>query len=134
MNKFIAQWMKFGLVGAVNTGIDFAVFTLLTLWGWPYLLAQSISFTSGVLNSFFMNRTWTFQSSGDKKGQFVKFVSLNAVLMLLTSCLLVWFTEHWGWSLWFSKLTATGSGVIFNYIGSRKWVFNDSKTMEEGVI
>jgi putative flippase GtrA len=134
MNKLIVQLMKFGLVGAVNTGIDFTVFTLLTLWGWPHLLAQSASFTSGVMNSYFMNRSWTFQASRDDKGQFLKFMSMNAVLMVMTSCLLVWFSEYLDWPLWSSKLAATGSGVILNYIGSRKWVFNDAKTIEKGVV
>ncbi|NOU73089.1 GtrA family protein [Paenibacillus sp. LMG 31458] len=134
MNRLVMQWMKYGLVGAVNTSIDFAVFTLLTLWGWPHLLAQGISFTSGVLNSYFMNRSWTFQASGDNKHQFLKFISLSAVLMLMTSGLLISFAEHLGWPLWISKLAATGSGVVFNYIGSRKWVFTPSITMEKGVV
>jgi len=134
MNRLVTQWMKFGLVGAVNTSIDFAVFTLLILLGWPHLLAQGISSISGVLNSYFMNRSWTFQASGDNKRQFLKFISLSAVLMLMTSGLFVSFTEHLGWPLWISKLAATGSGVAFNYIGSRKWVFTPSKTMEKGVV
>jgi putative flippase GtrA len=52
--------LKFGMIGAVNTGIDLGVFTLLTLWDWSYLPSQSLSYTCGVFNSYAMNRSWTF--------------------------------------------------------------------------
>ncbi|MFD0694618.1 GtrA family protein [Paenibacillus sp. GCM10027628] len=134
MSGHFKQMVKFGLVGAVNTSIDFTVFSLLTYCGWPQLLAQCVSFVSGVTNSYFMNRSWTFQEHGKCKGQFLKFMSMNTVLMLLTSVVLVWFSTVLGWPLWVSKLAATGSGVIFNYVGSRKWVFSPSKTMEKGAL
>jgi putative flippase GtrA len=69
MSRNGIQFLKFCLVGGVNTGIDFALFALLTLAGLPYLAAQVISYSCGVLNSYFINGKWTFHSQTDLSAQ-----------------------------------------------------------------
>lgn len=59
-NKWLPL-IKFALVGVVNTLIDFAVYALLTTIGVNYILAQWISYSAGILNSYVMNRKWTFK-------------------------------------------------------------------------
>lgn len=58
----VAQLIKFGLVGVLNTLITFAVFTALVkgagLW---YLAASGVGFLAGAVNGFLMNRSWTFR-------------------------------------------------------------------------
>jgi putative flippase GtrA len=130
MNKHLAQMLKFGMIGAVNTGIDFGVFTLLTLCGWSYLPAQCLSYTCGVLNSYVMNRSWTFKESRHSKFAFLKFTFLNLFVLLITSSLLALLLHNAGWSIWISKLCATGAGVLVNYAGSRVWVFSKTSDME----
>lgn len=68
-NKWIPL-IKFALVGVVNTLIDFAVYALLTTIGVNYILAQWISYSAGILNSYVMNRKWTFEKK--KKAVSVK--------------------------------------------------------------
>jgi len=55
MSKRSIEFMRFCLVGAVNTGVDFTVFTVLSNIGVLLLVAQCISYTCGVLNSFLLN-------------------------------------------------------------------------------
>jgi putative flippase GtrA len=130
MNKHLPQMLKFGMIGAVNTGIDFSVFTLLTLCGWSYLPAQCLSYTCGVLNSYVMNRSWTFKEGRHSKFAFLNFTFLNLFVLLITSGLLALFHNNAGWSIWISKLCATGAGVLVNYAGSRLWVFSKTSNME----
>ena len=54
---------KFAVVGVVNTLIDYGVFALLAqvLFVNVYL-AQVISYSCGILNSYIWNRSWTFRS------------------------------------------------------------------------
>jgi putative flippase GtrA len=130
MNKKMAQIMKFGMVGAVNTGIDFTIFTLLTLWGWSYMPAQCVSYTSGVMNSYVMNRSWTFKGSGpSNRSGFVKFLVLNLLLLLITSSLIAIMHQDFGWPVMISKLCASGAGVFLNYAGSRYWVFGQQRAV-----
>ena len=57
----IFQFLKFALVGVLNTVVDFLVFQLFNLTlGWMYL-AQVIGYCAGILNSYFWNSRWTFR-------------------------------------------------------------------------
>src|SRR5690242_14728916 len=63
----LGQMMRFGAVGVVNTGIDIGTLNLL-LWRFPthnantLLIYNSIAFLLGALNSFILNKYWTFQA------------------------------------------------------------------------
>lgn len=120
-------FLKFCLVGLMNTGVDFSVFTLLTFWSVPIFAAQTVSYSAGVLNSFLMNRTWTFKQISHSKGQFIRFLILNLVTLAITYELLIEFHDRCSWPLLLSKLAATGLSLIINFAGSRLWVFSNVK-------
>lgn len=124
MGKNMVQLIKFGLVGGVNTAIDFGMFTLLSWTGIPYLIAQCLSFLCGNLNSYFMNRKWTFQRTrGGSRGEGLKFMSISLLSLLLTSSLLVLIHQYLQLPLLLSKLLSAAVGMIVNFGGSRLWVF-----------
>lgn len=117
------QFLRFCAVGAVNTGVDFTVFTILSSGGVQLLAAQTVSYTCGVLNSFLMNRTWTFKQGGRSHGQLSRFLAMNLFTLAVTYGLLLWFHNRWGWPLPVSKFVATGLSLVLNFTGSRRWVF-----------
>ncbi|SPF31542.1 putative membrane protein [Candidatus Desulfosporosinus infrequens] len=124
MSKQSTEFMRFCLVGAVNTGIDLAVFAILSSGGFSLLVAHSLSYTCGVLNSFLLNRTWTFRGHGQSHGQLIRFLALNLVTLTLTYGLLVYFNTSLAWPLLVCKLLATGVSLGINYFGSRLWIFS----------
>lgn len=130
MKKQLIAFVKFGLVGGVNTGIDFLVFTLLTAWGWAYLSAQCASFTCGVLNSYVMNRSWTFRDRSEAgRFTFYKFAAINMSVLALTSGLIALLHQGTGWPVLAAKLAATAVGVLVNFAGSRIWVFRPKQSV-----
>ncbi len=55
------------MVGVLNTAVDLGIFFALTHWvafftGEP-TAAKAISYSAGILNSFFWNRSWTFRAN-----------------------------------------------------------------------
>ncbi len=55
------KFLRFAVVGAIGSVIDFGVFNLLASWlGFPSLWSSVISFTLAVINNFIWNRLWTF--------------------------------------------------------------------------
>jgi len=124
MSKRSLEFIRFCLVGVVNTSVDFAVFTVLTNMGVLLLLAQCVSYTCGVLNSFLLNRTWTFKRRGQSSGQLIRFFALNLGTLAITYGLLVYFHNHLAWPLLVSKLVATVASLVINFGGSRLWVFS----------
>ncbi|MDD3364531.1 MAG: GtrA family protein [Syntrophomonas sp.] len=132
--KFI-QFMRFSTVGLGNTAVDFTAFFLLNLAGVPYLLAQVLSYSAGVVNSFIFNRTWTFQVTRKTNvTEITKFIILNGISLLASSSLLFILHNVNHLDLWIAKIAATGVGVAVNFIGSRLWVFAKNKTITGNAI
>jgi putative flippase GtrA len=124
----IIQFLRFCTVGLGNTGIDFFVFYLFTLVGIPYLLAQVCSYSAGVLNSFFLNRYWTFRvKSKANLPEAAKFMVVNLVSLAVASGLLYALHDLGHLNLWLGKIAATGAGIAVNFLGSRLWVFTDEE-------
>ena len=126
MMKRNHEFMRFCLVGAVNTGVDFTVFAVLSNLGVLMLVAQCVSYTCGVLNSFLLNRTWTFRGYGQSPGQLIRFLALNLGTLTITYGLLVYFHTSLAWPLLVCKLLATAASLGVNYLGSRLWIFPQS--------
>jgi putative flippase GtrA len=127
INKWIS-FIKFALVGAVNTSIDFIVYALLSWCSVNYIFAQCISYSAGVLNSYIMNRKWTFEQKGKgSKRELFTFISVNLVTLIITSFLLTIFYKWLGISLLISKLLVTAVSVGINYIGTKQFVFTKLK-------
>ncbi|GAA0410260.1 GtrA family protein [Paenibacillus motobuensis] len=124
-SESIRSFIVFGLVGILNTGVDVAVFTLLTWWQLPWLAAQAVSYGCGVLNSFLMNRKWTFRQQGALTKGLLRFILLNLLTLGVTSACMMLLHEQFEISLWLSKGAATLLGVLLNFAGSRWWVFRE---------
>ncbi|WP_375347043.1 GtrA family protein [Priestia megaterium] len=126
-NKWIS-FIKFALVGVLNTLIDFVVYALLTTIGVNYILAQWISYSAGILNSYVMNRKWTFErKEKSSKREVISFVIVNLITLSLTSFLLTVLYNKWGVALLLSKLLITIVSVGINFIGTKLFVFTTKK-------
>ena len=138
----LGQFLKFALVGVLNTVVDFLVFQLLNLTlGWTYL-AQVIGYSAGVLNSYFWNSRWTFRKEHQRSAReaaafvVVNLVSLGVSLGVLWLCRNPFgITDAWvaGWiPAWLggfvngdtiAKLIATPGAILVNFIGNKLFVF-----------
>jgi putative flippase GtrA len=120
----ILQFVKFNLVGIMNTAVDFAVFTLLTFLGMQYLIAQVISYSCGIVNSYLWNKFWTFQQKkGFSSAEVLKFIIVNIVSLGVSLFFLYIFRDKVGLHVLVSKLIATLLAVIVNFAGNKFWVF-----------
>ena len=58
----VRQFVKYGIVGASNTVLTFALYTILVEIGVQYLVALLLGYLAGSLNSYLLNRRWTFRA------------------------------------------------------------------------
>ena len=113
------------IVGGINTGVDFASFQLLHfLASFPEAASQGISYTLGVICSFFLNRSLTFRDHVQAQivRQAGRFVLVNLVT-LLTSVLGIHLLVSTGLPAFFAKVTITGVTMVMNYLGYKWFVF-----------
>jgi putative flippase GtrA len=84
---------RFAVVGACNTGVDFAVFSLLFyIFDAPLLVANTIAYLLAVSNSFVLNKYWTFAKTcqaGRIEQQISRFLLLGLVGLALSN-IVVW--------------------------------------------
>ncbi|ADY55945.1 GtrA family protein [Syntrophobotulus glycolicus DSM 8271] len=120
-----AKFLKYCLVGGVNTAVDLILFFLLSLIGAPLLIAQCVGYSGGFFNSFILNRKWTFQTYGPSGRQFIRFIGLNLFTLALTYGAIVGLHDQLQWPLMISKIISTVLCTGINYTGSRLWVFSD---------
>lgn len=115
--------LKFGAVGLLNTGADLLVFTMLTSAGSSVLTAQILGYGCGMLNSYLLNRSWTFRSNASRTREMPRFLLLNLAVLACVAWLLEQLHTGAALPLLPSKLLATAAGMLLNYAGSRFWVF-----------
>lgn len=123
------EFIRFGLVGVVNTGVDFIVFVLLyRVVGLDPLLANTIAFFIAVSNSYLMNHRWTFRrpNASISFTAYARFVVLNAGGLLIGT--LVILLLEGVIPLEFAKIIAAGLTYIWNYTASKLFVFNTKKS------
>lgn len=125
--RAIHQFVKFGVIGVVNTFIDFAIYYLLTRFTGlreSIYIANVISFTIAVTFSYFANRTWTFSMA--KKagmGEAVKFYSTAITGFLINISILFIGVHVFGFFDLFAKLIATIIVIMWNFFVNKFWVF-----------
>ena len=144
--KTFLQFVKFGLVGVINTLVDFLVFQVLNLLvGWTYL-AQIAGYCCGIVNSYLWNSNWTFRDSRTHSARemllflIVNLASLGVSLGVMWLCRnALGITDGWvsGWiPAWLSgfvkgdtvaKLIATPCAIVVNFIGNRLFVFQGKR-------
>ncbi len=116
--------LRFGCVGVANTAVDFVVFTLLTFAGVNEGLAQGVAYSCGVVNSFLLNKFWTFRSrKTNAAAELLKFLPVNAVSMGVTVVGIGWLTKSLGLNVFVAKLIITVFAQFINYFGYKLWVF-----------
>lgn len=130
-----ANKLRFGIVGIINTGLDFGILFFLTLlFNLPRELANTISTTISFLFSFVANKKYTFKStSKNLKRQFILFavvtlfglwVVQNGIISVATP-LFMNIISNEAIALFVSKIIATLASLIWNYILYVKIVFTD---------
>lgn len=135
----IKQFLKFCVIGGFNTFIDMAVFALLIFWNTHYAFAQLAAYSAGMLNSYILNSTITFRSGGDsgegkrsRGGTMLRFLLWNLGMLAASLLLLSIATEWVGLNELLGKAIVTALIVVFNFYGSKRWVFAERKSVETG--
>lgn len=116
---------KFGVVGVINTAVDFVVFGALFYWGGlPLLAANSLAVSAGALNSYLLNKYWTFTDRTRGREAIraaALFIALTLIGMAIANAAI--------WALSFlvpvlmAKLLSIAITMLWNYTTYRRFVY-----------
>lgn len=129
------QLTTFGLIGVTNTFWDFFVYVMLTR-GWlgfrlHFLLANVFAFFLSVVNSYVLNKRFTFRNAGrDHYRQFSKFLTVNVVSLGLYEVLLSFGVHRLHLFDLTTKLGAILIVMVWNFFANKHWTFRQQRSAE----
>lgn len=146
----LKRFVKFGLIGVLNTLVDFCVFYVMDRWviregptlvllgaaivTGPYI-SNAIAYVVANVHSFVWNKLWTFEKRDRvTKGEAVRYlltsvgyvlistVSLAVCIRVLSLPLLAPLVPE-GWTNLLAKLPTACVTIFYNYLMNKFWVF-----------
>ncbi len=123
----------FGMIGVLNTAIDFCVFAVAYyLFGAPVLIAHVSAFLVAATNSYIFNQKFTFRRSREERNvpEFLRFLTVTGTGLLVSSIVVVVLSDHI--HVLAAKLAAILCTLLIGYIGSSVWVFRRSPPYASG--
>lgn len=123
----IGQFVRFAIVGVINTGVDYVTYFLLTrlvdYFDEHKVYATSIAFILAATNSYFMNKIWTFRDKSRQVGeQYLKFFAVSLVGFGLNA-LIFYFLLRLGLYDILAKVLTTGVVLFWNFLANKLWTF-----------
>ncbi len=126
-NEKIKKIIKFGITGGLNTLVDFAVYTLV-LWINPNVmyLAQTLGYSAGIVNSYTINRKWTFKTNTKYVGkELVQFILLNLAMLGVSFVCLYLFTTWLSCGKIVAKLFTTAITMVISFLVNNFLIFKE---------
>jgi putative flippase GtrA len=118
------QFVKFGIVGVSNTLLTFAVYTiLLKVFGVWYLAASAIGFLVGTVNSFLLNRRWTFRGHVGDSLTPVRWGVVQCCGLAVNEGLLYLFAHGARLDKLLAQAFATAVVTVATFFANRSWTF-----------
>lgn len=127
----IRQFVKFCVVGAINTVVDWVLFSVFRI---PLAakgqtgkqLSKAGSFVIAAISSYIMNRKWTFRSTDKKLAkQAGKFFVISLVGLSINNVIFYYATSPGGLKLKdiYGLIIATAGATMWNFLGNKHWTF-----------
>jgi putative flippase GtrA len=125
--RVAGQYLRFALVGVSNTLLSTAVYAGFVRFGVPYLIASGLAFAIGALNSYVLNRRWTFRSRGRRTPELARFACVQAVGLLVNLMLLAAFVQDAHLPHLLGQPLAFPLASVVTFALSRQWAFRDGR-------
>jgi putative flippase GtrA len=121
INTVIKQFIKFSLVGILNTVVSLIVYYVLIFLNINYLIANSIAFIVSVFNSYCLNRIFVFKSTGRFLETMIKTYTAYLITYVIGMINLYILVDVLKMSELIAPLIVIGVNVPINFILNRNW-------------
>jgi putative flippase GtrA len=120
----VGQFVKFGIVGIANTLLTLGVYTvLLKVLGLYYVAASGVGFTVGTVNSFLLNRRWTFREHKGDALTPVRWFTVQGSGLLVDLGLVYVLVEGVRIGTLVGQAIAIAIVVVLTFFANRAWTF-----------
>jgi len=123
--KLLFVMLKFCMTGMTGLVIDFSITYLLKedLSVNPYL-SNAMGFVAAATSNFYINKKWTFKDKSSKMlHQYLLFVSISAIGLLLNTAFLYLFFQYMAISFYISKVLSVIVVFAWNFTANSLFTF-----------
>jgi len=118
--------IKFIISGGLAAITEYSTFFLLIHFvHLPLIESNVISFLSGFVVSFLLNRSWVFASNGKIRRQLVAYLILASVNLVLSNVLLLCFVQILTLPALVAKIISMVIIASWNYVFFSRFIFKD---------
>src|SRR6266496_1616957 len=141
--RWIGQVLRFGLVGGLNTIVDLLILNMLLLFPTSstrmILIYGAIAYSLGAVNSFLLNKYWTFgYRQRTTWREVVRFI-VTTLCGIGWSSIILWLASNAlhpiliNTTIWAnaSKVIAISGTALISYLGMSLWVFVNKARKEQ---
>jgi putative flippase GtrA len=121
--EVLLQWLRFVTVGASNTVLSWCLYAVLEHAGVPYLIASGVAFAAGAVNSYALNRRWTFRSRGRTAPEALRFGVVQCIGLALDVGLLYALVHEAGVHHLIAQALVFPVASAVTFTLSRRWAF-----------
>jgi putative flippase GtrA len=136
-NSFVIQFIKFGIIGFLNTIIGYIIYSLFVYFGFHYLVGSIVAFVVGVGCAFFLNNKIVFKKNGEHRNivtAVIRYFILYGITgIIMQNILLYIFIDGLALSKFIAPVFCLFFTVPSNFLLSKFWVFKIYK-QERNVI
>jgi len=120
----LKQFLKFGIVGISNTLVTIStIFILMSLMGVSYIISNIVGYILGLINSFILNKIWTFKSRATAGKEGIRFVLVFGICYLIQLAALIFLKEKVGVTKELAQLLAMIIYTMLNFTGNKLYTF-----------
>ena len=125
----IKQFIRFSAVGVVNTLVFYAVYLVMLWVGFFYVVAATAGTVSGIVNSYIMNKKFTFRANSNPKDthlrEKIRFAAICLVQYLVNLAVIFACINFVGMSAELAGLPAVGIAIFVGFFGHKFWTFKN---------
>jgi len=131
----LGRLTRYFFVGGVSAALDTLIFFIFAkLVGFDYLVVASFGFMIATLVNYFLSVRFVFRSSVrfSRAQEFFLVYLASAISLLVNLIVLYVMVSKMQFELIFSKLTATASVFIWNFVVRNFFIFREPKAEKSG--
>lgn len=124
-----SKLIKYGVIGALSSSVDFLIYTSLVLAGMEMLLANIIGVNIGIFTSFTLNRLYNFRVKDHAKQRFVTFYAVGLSGLALSSLMLYGLVDGLALNEISAKVITIVAVAIFQFVINSRVTFRQTKDL-----
>ena len=121
--RLVKQFLKFSIVGVINTLIYMALYYIFLYFGLYYLLANVLAYVLSIINSFLLNKKFVFKVEGSVVRRLVKVFISYGITMSISSGLMYVLVDFLNISEWIAPYITFIVTIPVSFLLQKLWAF-----------